>query len=171
MEICWTCCAVLSRSVMPDSLQPHGVWLTRLLCPWGFFGQEKWSGLPFLPPGDLPNPGIEPRSPSLQVDSLPTEPSGKPTLIIGKCKLKPQLHFDAHWLECVKLETLMIPKLARMWRNWNSHILQVGMYTHIIPVETVCPLLKKLDTLTIWSSHSVLRNKDICPKIYTQIFL
>ena len=35
--------------------------------------QEYWSGLPFFPPKDLPNPGIEPQSPALKVDSLPTE--------------------------------------------------------------------------------------------------
>ena len=39
----------------------------------GFSRQEYWSGLPFPSPGDLPNPGIEPRSPILQADSLPTE--------------------------------------------------------------------------------------------------
>ena len=39
----------------------------------GFFRQEYWSGLPFPAPGDLPNPGIKPRSPTLQADSLPTE--------------------------------------------------------------------------------------------------
>jgi len=44
----------------------------------GFFRQEYWSGLPFLSPRDLPDPGIEPRSPALQVDSLPFEPQGKP---------------------------------------------------------------------------------------------
>ena len=38
-----------------------------------FSRQGYWSGLPFLSPGDLPNPGIEPRSPALQADSLPTE--------------------------------------------------------------------------------------------------
>ena len=41
----------------------------------GFSRQEYWSGLSFPSPGDLPNPGIEPRSPTLQVDSLPFEPS------------------------------------------------------------------------------------------------
>ena len=40
----------------------------------GFFMQEYWSGLPYPLPGDLPNPGIEPRSPALQADSLPFEP-------------------------------------------------------------------------------------------------
>ena len=43
----------------------------------GFPRQEYWSGLPFPSPGDLPNPGIEPAFPALQVDSLPTEPPGK----------------------------------------------------------------------------------------------
>ena len=44
----------------------------------GFSRQEYWSGLPFPSPGDLPDPGIEPRSPSLQADALPSEPPGKP---------------------------------------------------------------------------------------------
>ena len=39
----------------------------------GFSRQEYWSGLPFPSPGDLPDPGIEPRSPALQADSVPTE--------------------------------------------------------------------------------------------------
>ena len=43
-----------------------------------FSRQEYWSVLPFPSPGDLPNPGIKPRSPALQVDSLPTELWGKP---------------------------------------------------------------------------------------------
>ena len=45
----------------------------------GFFRQEYWSGLPHSLPGDLPDPGTEltsPGSPALQVDVLPTEPSG-----------------------------------------------------------------------------------------------
>ena len=44
----------------------------------GFSRQEYWSGLPFPSPGDLPDPGIEPRSPTLQVDALTSEPPGKP---------------------------------------------------------------------------------------------
>ena len=71
------CCPMLSCSVMSDSLQPHRLQLTSLLCPWGFSRQGYWSGLPCPPPGDLPNPGIEPRSPALQANSLPSEPPGK----------------------------------------------------------------------------------------------
>ena len=42
-----------------------------------FSRQEYWSGLPFPSPGDLPDPGFEPRSPTLQTDALPSEPPGK----------------------------------------------------------------------------------------------
>ena len=44
----------------------------------GFSRQECWNGLPFPSPGDLPDPGIEPRSPTLQADALTSEPPGKP---------------------------------------------------------------------------------------------
>ena len=47
----------------------------------GFSRQEYWSELPFPSPGDLPDPGIEPRSPALQADSLPSEP---PRKILGR---------------------------------------------------------------------------------------
>ena len=43
----------------------------------GFSRQECWSGVPFPSPGDLPDPGIEPRSPALRADALPSEPLGK----------------------------------------------------------------------------------------------
>ena len=43
----------------------------------GFSRQQYWSGLPFPSPGDLPDPGIEPRSPTFQADALTSEPPGK----------------------------------------------------------------------------------------------
>ena len=49
----------------------------------GFSRWEYWSGLPFPSPRDLPNPGIEPRSPTLQADALTSEPPGKPSNSIG----------------------------------------------------------------------------------------
>ena len=66
------------------ALQLHGLQLTNLLCPWGFSRQKFWSVLPCPPPGDLANPGIEPRSPTLQEDSLPSEPPGKPNFWVYK---------------------------------------------------------------------------------------
>ena len=48
----------LSHSIVSNSLRPYGL-QARLLCAWGFFRQEYWSGLLCPPPGDLPNPGIK----------------------------------------------------------------------------------------------------------------
>ena len=89
MDVIWCLCFCLTYFTQYDNLCAwllSHVWLfvtlwtvaCRLLCPWGFSRQEYWSGLPCPPPGDLPNPGIEPRSPTLQVDSLPSEPPEKP---------------------------------------------------------------------------------------------
>ena len=63
---------------MSDSLQPHGIFQAKIL-----------DGLPFPPPGDLPNPGIEPASPALQVDSLPTELPGMSDLKTSKDEMLP----------------------------------------------------------------------------------
>ena len=68
------CCAVLWLvAQLYLILRPQGLQSTSLLCLWGFSRQEYWSVLPCPPPGDLPNPGIELRSPALQADSLPAE--------------------------------------------------------------------------------------------------
>ena len=66
------CCAVLSHSVVSDSLWPQGLQPARLLCPWGFSRQEMSSARV------APNSGIKHRSPALQADSLPSESPGKP---------------------------------------------------------------------------------------------
>ena len=75
--VSYNSCAVLSRLVVSDSVTPWTV-AHQALLPMGFSRQEYWSGLPRSPPGDLSDPGTEPWSPALQVDSLPSEPPGKP---------------------------------------------------------------------------------------------
>ena len=65
-----------SHSVVSDCLRPFGLYPARLLCPWGFSGKNTGMGCHFLPPGDLPDPGIEPASPMspvLQGGSSPAE--------------------------------------------------------------------------------------------------
>ena len=64
-----------------------------------FSRRECWSGLPFPSPGDLPKPGIEPGSPTLQADALPSEPPGKPKN--KHCKTWPKrlwlMKLNSHW--------------------------------------------------------------------------
>ena len=74
----------------------------------GFSRQEYWSGLPFLSPGNLPNPGIQPGSPALQADSLPTELQEK-LGIWSKC------HIHLH------IQLPFPPSLAcGLWRRWRG---------------------------------------------------
>ena len=85
------CCVVLSRFSHIQLLATPWTVARRLLCPWGFSREEYWSVLSCPPPGDVPNPGIEPRSPALQAHS--SEPPGKPkntgvgslSLLQGNC--------------------------------------------------------------------------------------
>ena len=71
-------------------------WTITYQAPWstGFSRQEYWSGLPFPSPGDLPNPGIEPGSPTRQAVSLSSEPPGKPR---REQNIPPALPVSAHW--------------------------------------------------------------------------
>ena len=72
----YTC--VISYLVVSSSLQPHGLYVAHQApLSMGFSRQEYWSGLPFPSPGDLPDPGIESRSPTLQADSLLSDLPGK----------------------------------------------------------------------------------------------
>ena len=80
-KVCVCVCARVrthahSHSVVSDSAT---LWTIACQAPlsMGFSRQEYWSGLPFPPPGDLSDPGIEPMFPELQ-DSFTTEPPGKP---------------------------------------------------------------------------------------------
>ena len=70
----------LSTKVKVKSLSRVGLFATlwtiahQALLSMGFSRQDYWSGLPFPSPGDLPDPGIEPRSPALEADALTSEP-------------------------------------------------------------------------------------------------
>ena len=95
----------------------------------GFSRQEYWSGLPFPSPGDLPNPGIKLGSPTLQADSLPSEPSRKPLLyglihLINAKVLVTQFHFWLVFLFVNEDPTLVFVPLVHftqkktiLWQN------------------------------------------------------
>ena len=74
-------CSV-SRAAMSNYLQPRGQQTTRLPLSMEFSRQKYWSELPFPTLGDLPNLGIEPRSPALQADALPLCHLGSPVRTI-----------------------------------------------------------------------------------------
>ena len=114
---------VLSCSVMSNSLRPHWLQPARLLCPWGLSRQEYWSGLPCPPPGDLPNPGIEPRSPALQLDSLPIEPPGKPLIIIRKMEIKAKINYCPSSFQVVPEVQLFLLKTLMNARELNLALL------------------------------------------------
>ena len=70
----------LSRQVTSDSATPRTV-AHQAPLSMGHPRQEYWSGLPCPPPGHLPHPGIEPKSPAVQVSSLPLSPRGSPAVL------------------------------------------------------------------------------------------
>ena len=76
-------CVCVSHSVVSDSLPPHGLGPTRLLCPWDFPRKNAGVGCHFLLQRIFPGPGIEPRSPSLQPDSLPSEPHPRAEMFLS----------------------------------------------------------------------------------------
>ena len=80
-------CVCVSHSVLSDFLWPHKL-------PMGFSRQEYWSGLPFPSPEDLPDPGIRPRSPKLQADSLPSELQGRSQIHYSNGNLFKQVAFQ-----------------------------------------------------------------------------
>ena len=83
-QTCECVCVLLSHVQLfaPPQTVAHQASLSM-----GFFKQEYWSGLPCPPPEDLPNRGIEPRSPVLWVGSLPSELPGKPLFCVGMTNL------------------------------------------------------------------------------------
>ena len=103
----------VSHSVVSDSLWPYG-----LYSPWNSPGQNtghsvfpfrEWE--PFASPGDLPNPGIKPRSPTLQMDSLPAEPLEKPHFLT-------HLHTRSIWLQ-ILMSIIQAPVVLYGCESWN----------------------------------------------------
>ena len=86
----YACVCVGACLVVSDSLRPHGLQPTRLLWPWDSPGKNTGSWLPFPPPGNLPDPGIEPISPMSPASTgkfFTTSTTGEALKMpLGKCK-------------------------------------------------------------------------------------
>ena len=115
------------------------------LPPMGFSRQEYWSGLPFPSPGDLPNPGIESRFPTLQIDPLPSESPGRATMmdyclvikrskLVYMCNNTDKLQKDFCWLKETSLKTshicsiyMKLSKKRKLWRWKISDCQKLGV--------------------------------------------
>ena len=95
----WPVCVCVCVLMRPTVCCPTGSSVR------GFSRQEHWSGLPFPPPGDIPNPGIEPASPALWSDSLPLSYWGSPAKVWATCKC-------THYLQ-----RLVLPESSQQWKG------------------------------------------------------
>ena len=104
----------VSHSVVLDSLLPP--WMVVCQAPRSMevSRQEYCSGLLFPSPGDLPDTGIEPWSPALQADSLPSEPPGKPI-----CTLNYNAKSSIPSSESMELHAYSIYSIKQKWVNEN----------------------------------------------------
>ena len=100
----WSC------SVVSDSANP---WTIARQAPpsMGFSRQEYWNGLPFPSPGDLSDPGIEPRSPALQADALTSEPQGSHTYIYTRTHMYFSIYFIVHISICLYMHLCKVCKI------------------------------------------------------------
>ena len=120
-----TCCVPSCFSHVQLFVSPRAV-ACRASLSMGFSRQEYWSGLPFPSPGYLPDPGIEPSSPALKADTLPSEPPGNSFTLNGsqrhlwtRCYLHrvlhdfgtshPYLRCPLDWLICIAVQTSQSP--------------------------------------------------------------
>ena len=96
----------------------------------GFSRQEYW--LPFPSPGDLPDPGIEPGSPTLQADALPSEPPGK--LEVGCKPMKgikdESQNLRVHWINAVSYVSCKRPFWEQM-KGWVFSLEHIEFQTHV----------------------------------------
>ena len=98
-----------------------------------FSRQEYWCGYPFPSPGDLPDPEIEPGSPSLQADSLPSEPPGKHSIVQNKTLAWldiPQNITLVHYASDIMLIGLDEQEVANMLQAWLSNMHSRGWATN-----------------------------------------
>ena len=154
----------------------------------GFSRQEYWSGLPFPSPGDLPDPGIEPRSPALQTDPLPTEPLGKPKEILELSIITKMKNSPDRWNSRFELAEEEISKCVcvshsnvsdSLWPQWTlAHQAPLSMefsmqdYWHGLPFSSPWDLpnpgIKRGSPLfTVWATREAQSESVSCSVMST----
>ena len=112
-------------SVVSDSLQPHGLQPTMLLCPWTFEAGYQ-SSLPFPSLGGFSSPGIEPMSPELQVDSLPLSQCALNLYVFQSCNFLHQKHREPNSM----LLCFNKPKFYKSKNRCRSIVSFLKIYKH-----------------------------------------
>ena len=143
-------CSVVSSSVTP--------WTVAHQAPLSmeFSRQEYWSGLSFSSPGDLPDPGIEPRSPTLQADALPSEPPG------GGMQISSAFQFSAQSCQTLQhhgLQHARPPCPSPMGAYSNSCPFTNGSLLKLMSIESV------MQSSHLTYCHSLLLLPSIFPSI------
>ena len=120
-------------SVMLDSLLLCVVYPTRLLCPWDSPRQEYWSGFPFPPPGDLPDPGTKPESPASPTLAggfiLPLSHLGRPHRHRDEWMILPS--WSALYWQRLRMSPGMISLPGKIFAGYSIHpTMEEGMATH-----------------------------------------
>ena len=156
---------------MSDSATP---WTVANQAPLSmeFFRQEYWIGLPFPSPGDLPDPGIKPRSPALHADALLSEPPGKPLprlQLVKYVRLHTLLRIhqcsSSHWqwkwsVTCSLVSDSLRSqglKPARLLCPWNFPGKNTGVGCHFL-LQRILPTLRsnlRLLSLQHWQADSL----------------
>ena len=159
------CSEVLAIQLCPTLHEPMDCSPLAPLC-LEFSRQEYWSGQPFPYPGNLPHPGIEPGSPALQADSLPSEPTGKPRSL-----QKDSLKAARYLFEQEKLNALLMIRNSKLTLSVNSLSQQLktkeqlrsqSKRVEFSTSDTFCCLFCKLGGSLNLSDYK-FRKKDKCP--------
>ena len=115
------CFPVLSCSVVSNSLQPHGLYSLPGSSIHGIIQARILERVACPPVGDLPNPGIKPWSPTLQVDSLPFEPPGKP--LFSSPSLS-QIRFLWPYVDCCNYSPSQLPASDILRSDYTTSLLK-----------------------------------------------
>ena len=131
----------------------------------GFLMQEYWSGLPFSPPGDLPDSGIEPVSPAWQVDSLPLSHQGShvhmDTLVVFLRHL-PYLHLHSTtWIPCLHdcAAGLVYATYMKLLSVYENALHYIGLHAFRSFMAFNCPVTVcsiKDQVLMVSETHHIL---------------
>ena len=162
-------CVSVSCLVM-NSLRSHRLQPTRfpqtvahqVPLSMGFSRQEYWSGLPFPFPGDLPDPGIKPGSPTLQADSLPSELSFIELLLCAKLYIYVIFHLTIH---------MTISKMRTQKRRNSADVIKViylrgqaGIQAQLFLPSTIARIIiLKQFNLVLQVYHSLSMKMDVVP--------